>query len=376
MTVQVRHPYNVPVKVPPPAFPPTLQCAEAKHCVVVSPHNALHCNAEEALGAKVLLEMFTKHNDSWIVELLYPDLFDWLDWFWRERRAGIGLMVLGSDPGFPTAPDPTVGRWGGGRDEAADNSPMYDGVGGGNPGPLVNGTGVWNKTTHRMNLYDVGSSSLVCMELQALATLAMTAFDSPRTAEHDLLMSRFTELSQLLTGYLWDEVSGLFVNRHLNGSFVRRISPTSFYPLLSGLATEHQAQQMMLKLHSPDYFCVSANGDFAGLRDDCYWGMPSIAESDPAFPALGYWRGYVWGPMIQLTYWGLQHPRYANVSEVTAGRKAMVAQAGAMELAVWRNSGHLCENYNPGKEAKCTGGTFYHWAALTGFVGLLEAGLY
>ena len=27
---------------------------------------------------------------------------------------------------------------------------------------------------------------------------------------------------------------------------------------------------------------------------------------DPAFPPLGYWRGYVWGPMAQLVYWSLQ----------------------------------------------------------------------
>ena len=51
----------------------------------------------------------------------------------------------------------------------------YDGVGpgtanGGEPG--ANGSGVFNASTHRMNLYDVGMTSLVCMELQALATLA------------------------------------------------------------------------------------------------------------------------------------------------------------------------------------------------------------
>jgi hypothetical protein len=46
----------------------------------------------------------------------------------------------------------------------------------------------------------------------------------------------------------------------------------------------------------------------------CYWGLPSISADDPAFPKLGYWRGYVWGPMVQLTYWGLQ-----NYQHVPAG---------------------------------------------------------
>ena len=41
---------------------------------------------EEPLGAKVLLEMFQRYQDTWVVELLYPDLYDQLEWFWRERR--------------------------------------------------------------------------------------------------------------------------------------------------------------------------------------------------------------------------------------------------------------------------------------------------
>ena len=40
-------------------------------------------------------------------------------------------------------------------------------------------------------------------------------------------------------------------------------------------------------------FCVAPNGDYQGNDDTCYWGLPSIEASDPAFPALGYWRGYV-----------------------------------------------------------------------------------
>jgi hypothetical protein len=26
--------------------------------------------------------------------------------------------------------------------------------------------------------------------------------------------------------------------------------------------------------------------------DECFWGLPSISADDPAFPPLGYWRGY------------------------------------------------------------------------------------
>lgn len=237
---------------------------------------------EEPLAAKCLLEMFKRHRDKWIVELLYPVLYDWLDWFWRKRRVGIGLIVLGSDVGLPTRPHrhleaSAAGSWDAGRDECCDNSPMYDGVGPGSAGggePGANGSGVFNTTTHRMSLYDVGMTSLVCMELQALATLAVTAFDPPRLKDHEHLMARFAELSNLLTSHLWDNQTGLFVNRHWNGTFIRRISPTSFYPLLAGLATEDQARSMMNTLKSPDGFCVSQT-----VSDTLYTIIPRLSHS-------------------------------------------------------------------------------------------------
>ena len=43
----------------------------------------------------------------------------------------------------------------------------------------------------------------------------------------------------------------------------------------------------------------------------------------------------------------------------------------------WRRNGDVCENYMPHKVAPtCTGMPFYHWGALTGFLSLLDAGLY
>jgi len=38
------------------------------------------------IGAKVLLEMFEKYNDQWVVEMLFPHLYDWLNFFLTYRR--------------------------------------------------------------------------------------------------------------------------------------------------------------------------------------------------------------------------------------------------------------------------------------------------
>jgi len=49
----------------------------------------------------------------------------------------------------------------------------------------------------------------------------------------------------------------------------------------------------------------------------------------------------------------------------------------ASHLNRWRRNGDVCENYMPHKVAPtCTGMPFYHWGALTGFLSLLDAGLY
>ena len=120
-------------------------------------------------------------------------------------------------------------------------------------------------------------------------------------------------------------------------------------------------------------------GDFAGNADTCYWGLPSINAADPAYPPLGYWRGFTWGPMAQLTYWALQ--QYDHVPAVRQGRKALCKQMNALMLSQWDAHRHICENFNPHKTADtsggdCSGTKFYHWGALTGLIAMIEDGLY
>ena len=62
-------------------------------------------------------------------------------------------------------------------------------------------------------------------------------------------------------------------------------------------------------------------------------GLPSISADDPAFPALGYWRGYVWGPMAMLTYWGLDN--YPSVPTAVQARQSLAKQMNAMMLKQW-----------------------------------------
>lgn len=87
------------------------------------PSTISYDRTEPIVGAKVLLEMFKRHKDMWIVELLFGDLYDWVAWFLRRRREPpLGLIVLGSDAGLPTTDTPNMqaARY----ESGLDNSPM------------------------------------------------------------------------------------------------------------------------------------------------------------------------------------------------------------------------------------------------------------
>lgn len=79
---------------------------------------------EPPIGAKVLLELFKKYNDTWIVELLYDDLMEWNAWFVEERMFGpLGIISLGSDT-ISGYSDYAAGQMQGARFESGlDNSP-------------------------------------------------------------------------------------------------------------------------------------------------------------------------------------------------------------------------------------------------------------
>jgi hypothetical protein len=246
----------------------------------------------------------------------------------------------------------------------------------------TNGCGPEESGCGMMELYDVGMSSLVVQEALALATLAPLIGRPEQVVS--VLAARAKAMSLKIAAHLWDGQLGIFVNRfsaeHENGRFYERVSPTSFYALAAHAATDEQAAAMATHwLLNASRFCVAADGGHGGLHSTCDWPLPSIAADDPAFPALGYWRGYIWGPMAQLTFWSLQ--AYDHVPVVRQARKAMCKQMAELMMSQWVEHRHICENYNPHKDADttdgdCSGTRFYHWGALTGLIGLMEDGLF
>ena len=184
----------------------------------------------------------------------------------------------------------------------------------------------------------------------------------------------------------------------LNGSTYPRISPTSFYPLLAGAATDAQAKAMIGGwLTNASRFCVPPNASAwppppplslppppTPSPPRCYWGVPSIAADDPSYMVAGgtsgiYWRGENWSPQAFLVALALR--RYDHLPEARAARAGLATQQLALMLSVWRPRHDVCENFpsvapNATSDAAnaCTGNRFYVWGALPALMALMESG--
>jgi glycogen debranching enzyme len=211
-----------------------------------------------------------------------------------------------------------------------------------------------------MQLADVGLNGLYLADCAALAEIADVL---GRTVEAAELRERRDAFAAKLQS-LWDEPTGLFLNRRLDtGEFSPRLSPTHFYPLLGKAASPAQAARMITEhLRNPDEFWGE-------------WVLPSIARNDPAYPDQTYWRGRIWAPMNFLVYLGLRN--YPGLPEAEQARRDLAERSAALLLKEWREHGHVHENYSADTGEGCdksNSDRFYHWGGLLGLIALIEAG--
>jgi hypothetical protein len=136
---------------------------------------------------------------------------------------------------------------------------MYDGDGpccGNDACHPESGPVCFNHTTAHMNLYDVGMTGLFLSDTQALIALATAR---GRTDVLPTLQARFDRVAAATAAHLWSADAGAFANVLFNGSFYPRLSPTSFFPLISGSATPAQASALAALAASPTGFCMDTS---------------------------------------------------------------------------------------------------------------------
>lgn len=303
--------------------------------------------SQPPVGSITVKALCDRFEETLLAEQLFDTLLGWNRW-WPQNRDKDGYLCWGSNPYEPVIGNKfeTLGvgtGWGAALESGLDNSPMYDDI-------------PFDSENHLLLLADVGLMSLYIADCDALADLAE---DLGRSTEVDELRARAGRYAERLKG-LWSEEHGLFLNKNLlTGEYPLRLSPTHFYPLITGVPTQEQAERMI----SEHFFNPQ---EFWGE-----WILPSIARSDPAYPDQDYWRGRIWAPMNFLVYLGI---RKYNLPQA---RNALVQKSKALLLKEWRQHGHVHENYCADTGEGCNkenSDPFYHWGGLLGLIAVLDIG--
>jgi putative isomerase len=280
----------------------------------------------------------------WSVQAMTPDddaaaraaevlagAFDW--WFATRDGNGNGLLEYGSSP---VGDGHFVHTRQAAMDESAnDNSPVHDDT-------------RFDLSTHTLDLEDVGLNSLLVHEGSLLARLLPGS---------DRLAGRAADLAEAVRTRLWDDEREVFAGRLWSGEFTRSLSPTSFYPLLAGIATQAQAEAMVQRW----------------LADPRRFGGPypvaGTPHDDPAALDNVYWRGRVWPCFNYLVYLGLRRYRFDEQAAWLAARGLEMFRRGWSERRCYENFSQQTGDGGDSVDAE----PFYTWGSLLPMIADLEA---
>ncbi len=297
------------------------------------------------VGSIVVLKLYERFRDRDFISEVYPKLLRWHDWWFTARDGnGDGLLEWGSDNVHPPHPQWQAHTLQAARYESGlDNSPLYDDA-------------EFDPIANTMRVADVGLNAAYAMDAWALARLADVLGDTASAAR---LTEEHKRMSKLVNEKLWCEEEGIFLNRRWDGSFVKRLAPTLFYPM-AGRIVDCRTAERMVGIHL--------------LNESEFWGehvIPSISRNDAAYKDQAYWRGRIWGPMNWLVYEGLRAYGLDHIAR-EFGKKSL-----RTFLTEWLEESHVHENYNAdtgeGDDARYSE-PVYFWGGLLAFIGLCSSG--
>ncbi|MDW5317099.1 MGH1-like glycoside hydrolase domain-containing protein [Rhizobium sp. PL01] len=299
-------------------------------CIVTS-NDAWVDRSQHPNGALVAWQLYQRTGERSMLAASYEALARNQRWWWENRDPdAFGLLSCGtSDVGEGLYKGTAFGA----RNETGmDNSATHD-------------EAVYDPATRTLSTFDLGLNCAAALDAEMLSKIAAVL------GKHDAAR-KFAAIAErsrkLISETLWDESRGIFANRQRNGGFVRSLSPTSFYPLLSGAATPQQASRLLEHLSDKATF----GGDFV---------LPNATRDDPAFADNVYWRGRIWPNVNYMVWLGLR--RYG----FNAQASKLASQCYELFMKSWCKDRIASENYNAVTgDAMDQGDTdpFYIWAAL------------
>jgi putative isomerase len=287
----------------------------------------------------ILWKIWQHTGDDSLIDLAYDRLLRNHDWWFTHRDGnGDGLMAWGTSPVGDGLYMRT--KLGAKNESSMDNSPIHD-------------EAQYDPKSGCLDQADVGLNSLLVLDGEVLALFARRRGDAG-TAER--LETRAAALRERIGEGLWDPRRAVFANRRWQGTFVRSLAPTSFYPLLADVADVEQQAHLLHWLHDPKAF---------GGRHR----LPSVTRDDPAYRDNVYWRGRIWPPLNYLTYLGLKRCGYEREAGLLA------ADSLALFAAAWAKR-QMPENFSAETgiaDDQPDTDTFYGWGGLMPLIGINEA---
>lgn len=299
--------------------------------------------SQPPVGSYCALKDYERFHDLQMLTWAYPRLKKWHVWWFANRGDGQpwrdgnrdGLLEWGSDRGSAFSIGGRgflqAAKW----ESGMDDSPMYDHA-------------AYDAHTYTMNLDDVGLNSLYALDSECMAKIAGIL---GKKADEARFVADYARIKKLVQQRLWNEHDGIFENRYWDGKFSKRLSPTNFYPLFAGIATQKQADRMV-KEHL--------------LNPKEFWGkyvIPTVARDDLAFQDQFYWRGDIWGPTNYMVYEGLNRYHFDRIALEFAEKSY------ALFMSDWKRNRHDDEQYHAWG-GNGGGDTHYTWGALLCLAGV------
>jgi len=282
------------------------------------------------IGALCVWKVYLLTRDLEFLAWAYPRLRQWNDWrladrgdgrAWRDGD-GDGLLELGFDAelelgqlGARALSNEMKRRLAFSESGLEDRPQGFSGAtapGAQQSSSVERGNEArYNDKTHTLEYSTVGLNALYALDTEILMIMAG---ELGLQAEVDKWRTRYDQIKKNVNEKMWSEEDGLYLNRHWDGRFSRRLSPENFYTLAAGLASEERAKRMMATL----------------LDSKKFWGeypLPTISRDDPAFAAGVPGRGAIWAPMNYLVYLGLKRYGYHAEAAELARKSFAIAQS-------------------------------------------------
>ena len=245
------------------------ETAEIKICISDNPPLFAWAEYENALF----------HGDiDYVKDLLYnrrvlQKHYEWVENL-REFRFFPGVRsqsrLINCDIGY---------KWEGGR-SGMDNTPR------GRVGEKADGD--------RPNNPNMLWIDAICQQALSAKMIAELAEKIGDTELRDEWAEKYTEKKEIVNKYYWDENDGFYYDIDCNThEFYKVMTIASYWTLISGIASDGRAEEMVKRLCDPALF----NGEVP---------LISLSKSDADYIADGrYWRGSLWLPTAYATVKGL-----------------------------------------------------------------------